>query len=108
MDLLLRKLTLETTFNVIATKRVSCIGQYDRINDFIARKLRGDKRPVFRQFLVDEFHFPAVFNCFDPLFVWHFYIASNLSLRPATESCAIRPFDRLQPLDQITTASCTR
>jgi hypothetical protein len=22
--------------------------------------------------LVDEFHFSAVFKCFDPLFVWHF------------------------------------
>jgi hypothetical protein len=44
--------------------------------------LRGDKCPVFRQFLVDEFHFSAVFQCFDPLFVWHFRISSGeISLR---------------------------
>ncbi len=37
----------------------------------ITFKLRGDKRPVFRQFLVDEFHSSVVFKCFDPLLVWH-------------------------------------
>src|SRR6266849_3837900 len=60
------------TFNIFTTKRISCLGQYDRIDDLIPCKLRGDKRPVFRQFLVDEFHFSAVFKCFDPLLVWHF------------------------------------
>src|SRR6266478_2714635 len=59
-------------FNIFTTKRISCFGQYDRIDDLIPGKLRGDKRPVFRQFLVDEFHSPAVFKCFDPLLVWHF------------------------------------
>src|SRR6266849_10663559 len=58
-------------FNIFTTKRVSCFGQYYRIDDLITCKLRGDKRPVFRQFLVDEFHFPAVFKFLDPLFVWH-------------------------------------
>src|ERR1700730_13284741 len=76
MLLLLRKLPLEMTFNIFTTKRVSCFGQYDRIDDLIPRKLSGDKCPVFRQFLVDEFHFSAVFKCFDPLFVWHFRISS--------------------------------
>jgi hypothetical protein len=27
--------------------------------------------------LVDEFHFSAVFKCFDPLFVWHVRISSG-------------------------------
>ena len=72
--LLLRKLALEMTFNIFTTKRVSCFGQYDRIDDLITCKLSGDKCPVFQQFLVDEFHFSAVFKCLDPLFVWHFRI----------------------------------
>src|ERR1700738_47810 len=63
------------TFNIFTTKRVSCFGQYDRIDDLIPCKLSGDKCHVFRQFLVDEFHFSAVFKCFDPLFVWHFRIS---------------------------------
>jgi hypothetical protein len=63
--------------NIFTTKRVSCFGQYDRIDDLTTGKLRGDKRPVFRQFLVDEFHFSAVFKRFDPLFVWHFRIFSG-------------------------------
>ena len=71
MSLLLRKLALEMTFNTFATKRVSRFGQYDRIDDFIACKLRGDKRPVFQQFLVEEFYFSAVVKRFDLLFVWH-------------------------------------
>src|SRR5216683_7993177 len=69
--LLRRKLALEMAFNIFTTKRVSCFGQYDRIDDLITFKLRGDKRPVFRQFLVDEFHSSVVFKCFDPLLVWH-------------------------------------
>src|SRR5258708_2286943 len=62
------------TFNIFATKGVSCFGQYDRIDDLITFKLRRDKCRVFWQFLVDEFHFSAAFKCFDPLFVWHFRI----------------------------------
>src|ERR1700674_5393491 len=58
--LLLRKLALETRFNIFATQRVSCFGQQDRIDDFIASNLRGDKRPISRQFLVDELHLSAV------------------------------------------------
>jgi hypothetical protein len=65
------------TFNIFTTKRVSCFGQYDRIDDLITCKLSGDKCPVFRQFLVDEFHLSAVFKCFDPLLVWHFRISSG-------------------------------
>src|ERR1700730_3833471 len=76
MLLLLRKLPLEMTFNIFTTKRVSCFGQYDRIDNLITFKLSGDKCPVCRQFLVDEFHFSAVFKCFAPLFVWHFRISS--------------------------------
>src|SRR5208283_1796725 len=59
------------TFNILMTQRVSCFGQYDRIDYLIPFNLRGDKRPVFRQFLVDEFHLPAVFKFLNPLFVWH-------------------------------------
>jgi len=59
------------TFNILTTQRVSCFGQNDRIDDLIPFNLRGDKCPVFRQFLVDEFHLPAVFKFLDPLFVWH-------------------------------------
>src|ERR1700687_5372670 len=58
-------------FNIFTSKRVSCFGQYDRIDDLITCKLRGEKRPVHRQFLVDELHVSAVCKCFDPLFVWH-------------------------------------
>jgi hypothetical protein len=47
-------------FDIFTTQRVSRFGQYDRIDDLIPCKLRGDKRPVFRQFLVDEFHFAFV------------------------------------------------
>ncbi len=60
------------SFNIFTTKRISCVGQYDRIDDLISCNLRGDKCPVFRQFLVDEFRLPAVFKCFDLLLVWHF------------------------------------
>src|SRR5208337_2199226 len=65
------------TFNIFMAQRVSCFGQYDRIDDLIPFNLRGDKCPVFRQFLVDEFYFSTVLQCFDPLFVWHFRIASG-------------------------------
>jgi hypothetical protein len=66
-----RKLALETILNIFAAQRVSCSGQYDRIDDLIAGKLSGHKRPVLRQLLLDEFNFSAVFKRFDPLFVWH-------------------------------------
>ena len=58
-------------FNIFATKRLSCFGQYDRIDDLITFKLRGDKRTVSRQLLADEFHSSAVFKFLDPLFVLH-------------------------------------
>ena len=64
-------------FNIFTTQRVSCFGQYDRIDDLIPLNLRCDKCPVFGQFLVDEFHLPAVFKFLDPLFVWHVCSPSN-------------------------------
>ncbi len=63
-------------FNIFTTKRDSCVGQYDRIDDLITCKLSGDKSPVVRQFEVDKFNFSAVFKCLDPRFVLHFLIAS--------------------------------
>ena len=59
------------TFNIFVTQGVSCFGQDDRIHDLIPPDLRSNKRPIFWQLLVNEFHFPAVFKCFDPLLVWH-------------------------------------
>src|ERR1051326_545760 len=59
-------------FHSFTTKRVSCFIQYDRIDDLIACKLRGNKCSILRKFLVDEFYFSAVFKCLDPLFIWHF------------------------------------
>ena len=47
-----------------------------KVADLITFKLRCDKCPVFWEFLVDEFHLPAVFKFLDPLFVWHFRISS--------------------------------
>jgi len=75
--LFLRKLALKMTFNICTTQRVSCSCQYDRIDDLIACKLRSNKCPILRQFLVDEFHFSAVLKCLDPLFVWHFLTSST-------------------------------
>jgi len=75
-------------FNIFSTQRVSRFGQYDRIDDLITCKLRGDKCSVFRQFLVDEFHVSAICKCLDPLFVWQFGTSSaevSVSL-----VCAIR------------------
>src|SRR5450631_2288134 len=74
---LLRKLALEMTFNILTTKWVSRFCQYDRVDDLVTCNLSGHKCRVFRQLLVDEFHFSAVFKCFDPLFVWHFRISSG-------------------------------
>ena len=62
-------------FHIFTTKRVSCFGQYDGIDDLIPCKLRGDKSAVFQQLLVDEFHSSAVFKFLDPLFVRHVRIA---------------------------------
>src|SRR6266478_1873417 len=65
------------TFNIRTTQRVSCFCQYDQIDDLIACKLRSNKCPILRQFLVDEFHFSAVLKCLDPLFVWHCLTSST-------------------------------
>jgi hypothetical protein len=64
-------------FNIFTTQRVSRFGQYDRIDDLVPFNLRGDKRPVVRQFLVNEFHLSAIAECFDPFFVEHFCISSG-------------------------------
>ncbi|MDQ1409956.1 MAG: hypothetical protein QOJ41_1691 [Acidobacteriaceae bacterium] len=58
-------------FNIFTTKRVFCVGQYHRIDHLVTCNLRGDKRTGHQQFLVGEFHFPAVGNCFDPLLGSH-------------------------------------
>ena len=60
---------IRVAFNIFTTKRFFCFGQYDRIDDRITCQLRREKRSVHRQFLVDEFHFSAVCECFDPLLV---------------------------------------
>src|ERR1700730_3911746 len=65
------------TFNIFTAQRVSCTGQYDRIDDLIPCNLRGDKCRVFRDFLVYEFHSSAVVKGFDPRFVLHFRISSG-------------------------------
>jgi dolichol kinase len=41
--------------------------------------------------LIDQFHFPAVFKCFNPFFVWHFVaISSGENLTElASPSCII-------------------
>jgi hypothetical protein len=57
---LLWKLALETIFNTFATERISRSGQYHQIEELIGSNLRGDNRPVFRQILLEEFHFSAV------------------------------------------------
>src|ERR1700738_2521635 len=81
------------TFNIFMTQRVSCIGQYDRIDDLIPCKLRGDKCPVFREFLVDEFHFSTVFKCFDPLFAWDFR-SSRVALSALQQSPPVGMFQK--------------
>ena len=79
--LLLRKFTLEMTLNVVSAKRISCFCQHDRIDNLIPFNLRGDKCPIIGQFLVDELYFSAVFNRFDPLFIWHVLSAGCSSRR---------------------------
>jgi hypothetical protein len=92
-SLLFGKLAIEMAFNIFAAQRVSCPGQYHRIDDFIARKLRGYKSPVPRQFLVDKFHFPAVFKGFDPFFIRHFLTFSG-GLRVCREYTLLRGRNR--------------
>ena len=70
-DLFLREFTRKMAFYVLVTERVSCLRQYHRIDNLIPFNLRGHKSAVFRQFLVNEFHFPAVLKSLDPLLVWH-------------------------------------
>ena len=77
MALLFLKLALEMAFNIFTSKRISRFGQYHRMDDLIAFQLCGEKRAVFRQFLVDEFHLPAVFKFLDPLVVCHIALAPN-------------------------------
>jgi hypothetical protein len=73
----LRKPTVEVTLHFLPVGGVSRLRQYDRINDFVAFKLCGDKRPGFRQFLVSKFHSSAVDKFLDPLVVLHDYPQST-------------------------------
>ena len=57
------------TFNIFTSQWISCVVQNDRIDNLIAFNLRADKCAIFRQFLVDEFDFPAVFKFLEPLLV---------------------------------------
>jgi len=82
--LFLCKLALEMTFNIFSTKWVSCFAQHDRIDDLIPFSLRGHKRAIFCQFLVDKLHFSAIFKCFDPLFVAHFAVLQGRSVNVAS------------------------
>jgi hypothetical protein len=75
-------------FNIFTTKRVSCFGQYDRIDDLITFKLRGDKCPVFWQCLAAEFHSSTVIKRFDPLFVSHI---RSLYLQRSQKTAATYP-----------------
>jgi len=63
--------------------------------DLIRPDLRGNKRPVFRQLFVDEFHFSAVVKCFEPADV-------NKIVRAVEHSC-----DGLRSVDPIRIASKT-
>ena len=58
-------------FNVFTIKWLSYFGQYDRIDDLITFKLRGNECPFFWHCLAAEFHSSTVIKRFDPLFVWH-------------------------------------
>jgi hypothetical protein len=72
--LFLAELARKMAFHVFVTQRVSRSGQHHRIDNLVPLNLCGDKCAVIRQLLVNEFHFPAAFNFFDPLLVWHVYI----------------------------------
>src|ERR1700678_1334015 len=74
------------TLYFIATKRVSHVGQYDRVDDFVAFNLSGDKPPVV-QFLGGEFHSSAIFKCFNPLIVWHFSVPPQANHRRRVSFC---------------------
>src|ERR1700730_436979 len=91
-------------FNIVTTKRVPCFGQYDRIDDFTTGELRGDKRPAFRQFLVDEFHVSAVCKCFDPLFIRHFRILSVLRFSRSIEERPVGNYGHFQKFHTMDTS----
>ena len=58
-------------FHIFTTEGISCLGQYNRIDNWIAGDLGGEERTVVGEFLVDEFHASAAFEGLDPLLVWH-------------------------------------
>jgi hypothetical protein len=74
--LFFRKFGFEVAFNIFTAQWVSGSGQYDRIDDLVPCKLRCHEGPIFRQFLVDEFHFSAVCKCLNPVFILHFSVSS--------------------------------
>jgi hypothetical protein len=47
-------------FDISLDQRVSCFDQYDGVNDLVPGDL-CDESSVVGQFLVSEFHLPAVF-----------------------------------------------
>jgi hypothetical protein len=55
------------TSNFFTAKRVVCVSQYDRIDDFVAFNLSRNERSLVRQFLVREFHSSAICKGFYPL-----------------------------------------
>jgi hypothetical protein len=59
------------TFNFFTSEWIVCVGQYDRIDDFVTFNLSGDERPLIRQFLVSEFHSSAICKSFNLLVAWH-------------------------------------
>jgi hypothetical protein len=82
VSLLLPKLAVEMAFNIFTAQRFSLSCQYHRIDDLVPFNLCSDECSVFRQFLIDEFYFPAVLQCFNPLLVLH-----CLSLSSPSECC---------------------
>lgn len=89
--LFFRKFGFEVVFNIFTARRVSSSGQYDRVDDLVACKLHRHEGPIFREFLVEKFHFSAVCKCLDRVFIWHFRVSSAggqwREYAPGTVSC---------------------
>jgi hypothetical protein len=83
-------------FNIFTTKWVFCFGQYDGIDDLIPCNLGRDKRPVQRQYLVNELHASAVCKCFDPLFFLHWHslqpVINVFWQFPRVQKTSLKPF----------------
>jgi len=57
---------LEMPFNIFTTKRFPALPIRPNRRTSLPASCAVIKRPVHGQFLIDEFHFSAVFECFDP------------------------------------------